>query len=215
MSSLLTLSFSMPVFASEQKLNRQNQPNHFLNSENLVYDSQITTPDLYQNSLIMPLADSYAIYAPNGGSFSNFENNKISNLTHIVYETYLPRDKVNEWIVDQVPGLRSYIISSIKQVGIAKASQVATKVLAKFGISLSVSAIVAIAQGTVFTLRWLNYKEVISASKSGKNGILVHYYANIGSGNIRSYSPWTSSYVPRKPYGGDARWHPGEYYIMP
>jgi hypothetical protein len=58
-------------------------------------------------------------------------------------------------------------------------------------------------------------EEFITASDSGKNGILIEYLTNIGSGNARVYSSWTSSYVPMKPYGGDATWHAGDYYVMP
>ena len=154
-------------------------------------------------------------YAPKGGSYTDLKNGWITSLTCVVYQTYLPRDNVDTWISDHNDGMSDYIVGLVASLGLAQADKIAAKVLSKYGISISISAIAAIAEGVIFTLDWMNYQQVITASDSGKNGILIEYLTNIGSGNARVYSSWTSSYVPMKPYGGDATWHAGDYYVMP
>lgn len=133
----------------------------------------------------------------------------------VVYQTYLPRDNVDIWISDHNDGMTNYILGFVVSLGLNNADQIAAKVLSKYGISISISAIAVIAEGAIFILDWMNYQQVIAASNSGRNGILIEYLTNIGSGNARVYSSWTSSYVPMKPYGGNATWHAEDYYVMP
>ncbi|GEM_PF-2887858 len=238
----LLLNFNATVFANgfeSNVLNQQSKQIYFselpkeyqeiISPKAVIYKQPDGSYDIFQDksvlsmkenltksNLVSPLGLPDSIYAPNGGSFTDLENGKISTFTYVVYQTYLPRDKVDEWICDQVPGLRSYIIGFGLELGIGKASTIAEKVLLKYGVSLSTTAIIAIIQGAVFTLNWLNYKQVETASDKGKYGILIEYLTNIGGDNVRVYSRWnTGGYVNKLPYGGSAIWHPNNYYVMP
>lgn len=183
----------------------------------IIYRNADGSYDIFQNNPVLPPVATRASerYAPKGGSYTDLENGWITSLTCVVYQTYLPRDNVDTWISDHNDGMSDYIIGLVASLGLAKADQIAAKVLSKYGISISIRAIAAIAEGVIFTLDWMNYQQVITASDSGKNGILIEYLTNIGSGNARVYSSWTSSYVPMKPYGGNATWHAEDYYVMP
>lgn len=233
MSIVIVLTMTTNAFASDNILkNHRSQQlgkkvsfselpvdyQKLINPDSIIYQQKDGSYDIFQNEPILePQISPLAMdrYAPNGGSYSNLEKAAITNLTYVVYQTYLPRDRVNEWIADQVPGMRSYIVGLVAELGITKASTIATKVLTKYGINISVTAIVTIAQGAYFTLNWLNYQQVKSASNSGKNGILIEYLTTIGSGNARVYSQWIGTYVPMYPRGGNATWHEANYYVMP
>ena len=182
-----------------------------------IYRNADGSYDIFQSEPVLsPVATRASQrYAPKGGSYTDLKNGWITSLTCVVYQTYLPRDNVDTWISDHNDGMSDYIVGLVASLGLAQADKIAAKVLSKYGISISISAIAAIAEGVIFTLDWMNYQQVITASDSGKNGILIEYLTNIGSGNARVYSSWTSSYVPMKPYGGDATWHAEDYYVMP
>lgn len=229
---VMTLSMGTSAFAAEsstvapQNLSTGTIISHaelpeeyqqFIDPQAVIYQQEDGSYDVFQNKPIVEpkRASSDLRYAPNGGSYSDLENSSISLLTYVVYQTYLPRDEVTEWIADNVTGMEDYVLGLIATLSLNQADKILAKVLTKYGISLSLSTIYAIAQGTLFTLDWLNYEQVEDASNKGKNGILIEYLTSIGAGNVRSYSPWTSSYVPRYPRGGDATWHPGDYYVMP
>lgn len=233
MATIIVIGFTTTAFANGQSLDKDSVEHsgtridyselpeayrEIASPSSIIYQQEDGSYDIYKNDPvvnmgIVPLAMDR--YAPKGGSYSNLEKGKITNLTYVVYQTYLPRDEVDKWITDQVPGMRNYIVTSIAELGISKASTVATKVLKKYGMNLSVTAIVAIAQGSYFTLKWLNFQQVKKASNSGKNGILIEYLTTIGSGNARVYTFWIGSYVPMYPRGGTAKWHEGNYYVMP
>lgn len=185
----------------------------------IIYQQEDGSYDIYQNDPVLePQIQTRAAtrYAPNGGSYSDLENGWLSLLTCVVYQTYLPRDEVDKWITDQVPDMKDYIVGLVAELGLNSASAIATKVLAKFGYNISVAAIIDIAQGVIFTLEWLNFDQVDTASNSGQNGILIEYLTSIGSGNARVYSTWSDEpYVPYYPYDGSATWHAGDYYVMP
>ena len=95
-------------------------------------------------------------------------------------------------------------------------SEIVTSVLVHFGYHISVTAILYVVQGFVFTLNWLNFNQVAIASNNGQSGILIEYLTSIGSGNARVYSLWSGEpYVPYYPYDGDATWHDGVYTVTP
>lgn len=181
------------------------------------YDIYQDTP-VYQvtnqnsSSSKSPLKASGSRYAPNGGSYTDLQNGWITALTCVVYQTYLPRNKVDIWISSQVPDIKKYILSKF---GSVTTGAIVKYISTKWGYGFLASAVVEIANGTSFLLSWLNFNQVKSASNSGQNGILIEYLTSIGSGNSRVYSSWTSSYVPTNPYGGSATWHSGDYYVMP
>lgn len=178
------------------------------------YDIFQETPVL--NTNVSPASARTANrYAPKGGSYTDLENGWLSRITCVVYQTYLPRDNVDTWISDHNDGMSDYIKGLVLSLGLTQADKIIAKVLTKYGISMSLSAISSVAEGIIFTLDWMNYKQVISASNSGKNGILIEYLTTIGAGNARVYSQWSSSYVPTYPYDGNATWHAGDYYVMP
>lgn len=183
----------------------------------IIYKNTDGSYDIFQDAPVLSSAENRASqrYAPKGGSYSDLENGWITSLPCVVYQTYLPRDNVDTWISDHNDGMTDYIRGLIASIGLKGADKIAAKVLSKYGISMSLGSIAAIADGIIFTLDWMNYKQVINASDSGKNGILIEYLTNIGSANARVYSAWTSSYVPMNPYGGSATWHAGDYYVMP
>lgn len=188
----------------------------------IIYQQEDGSYDIFQhNSILEPQSQRLQTrtatrYAPNGGSYSDLDNGWLSLLTCVVYQTYLPRDEVDTWITDQVPDMKDFILGKFAEFGLSGLSDIALKVLVKYGYHISVTAILAVIQGYFFTLNWLNFNQVQIASNSGQNGILIEYLTTIGSGNARVYSSWTAEpYVPYYPYGGNATWHDGDFYVMP
>ena len=184
----------------------------------IIYKNADGSYDIFQDDPICPPTYTTRAsnrYAPKGGSYTDLENGWITKLTCVVYQTYLPRDNVDTWISAHNDGMTDYIRGLITSLGLSQADKIIDKVLSKYGIHMSLGAISSIANGVIFTLDWMNYKQVISASNSGQNGILIEYLSTIGSGNSRVYSKWNSSYVPMYPYDGNATWHAGNYYVMP
>lgn len=221
------MMFACPVLADSPKepiqISFSELPKGYqevVDSNATIYKNPDGTFDIFQDNAVLDddihvYYDQYIRDAPIGGSYSNLEKGWISKITCVVYQTYLPRDKVDEWICDQNPGMRDYIVGLAAELGLAKASTIATKVLAKYGVNISVGAIVTIVQGAIFTLKWLNYQQVLKASNKGKNGIMIEYLTTIGAGNARVYTDWKIPKVERYPYGGNATWHNGDYYVMP
>lgn len=185
-----------------------------ISSDAIIYQQTDGSYDIYQSSPVLKQTGAKASqrYAPKGGSYSDLKNGWITSLTCVVYQTYLPRNNVNIWISEQVPDIRSYIIDKISSMG---TGAIVKYISEKWGYAFLASAVVEIANGTKFVLSWLNFNQVDTASNHGQNGILIEYLTNIGSGNARVYSAWTSSYVPMEPYGGSATWHAEDYYVMP
>lgn len=225
----MVLSLGIPAFAAENEPTATNSPRlvsyadmpdeykQVISSDAVIFQNKDGSYDIFQNNPILVPKQVRATnrYAPNGGSYTDLENGWITSLTCVVYMTYLPRDNVDTWISDHNDGMSDYIIGLVASLGLSKLDQIAAKVLTKYGINMSLSAIAAVAEGVIFTLDWMNYKQVINASDSGKTGILIEYLTSIGAGNSRVYSSWTGSYVPYYPYDGDATWHSGDYYVMP
>ena len=185
-----------------------------ISSDAIIYQQTDGSYDIYQSSPVLKQTGAKASqrYAPKGGSYSDLKNGWITSLTCVVYQTYLPRNNVNIWISEQVPDIRSYIIDKISSMG---TGAIVKYISEKWGYAFLASAVVEIANGAKFVLSWLNFNQVDTASNHGQNGILIEYLTNIGSGNARVYSAWTSSYVPMEPYGGSATWHAEDYYVMP
>ena len=188
----------------------------------IIYQQEDGSYDIYQhNPVLEPQSQRLQTrtttrYAPNGGSYSDLENGWLSLLTCVVYQTYLPRDKVDEWITEQVPDMKDFMFAAFREVGLTGLSEISARVLIHFGYHINVTAIMYVIQGYVFTLNWLNFYQVQTASNNGLNGILIEYLTSIGSGNARVYSSWSDEpYVPYYPYGGSATWHDGDYYVMP
>lgn len=225
----MVLSLSIPAFAAENEPYAANSPRQIayaelpdeykqvISSDAVIFQNADGSYDIFQADPVLSPAKARATnrYAPNGGSYTDLENGWITSLTCVVYMTYLPRDNVDTWISDHNDGMSDYIIGLVASLGLSKLDEIAAKVLTKYGIHMSLSAIAAVAEGIIFTLDWMNYKQVINASNSGKNGILIEYLTSISAGNSRVYSAWTGSYVPYYPYDGDATWHAGDYYVMP
>lgn len=224
----IVLNFTLTVHADEQetcdlgdRIDFSQLPEEYklvVDPDAIIYLQDDGSYDIYQNEPILehqvPIAQPRVAprYAALGGSYTDLENGWITSLTCVVYQTYLPRNKVDEWITDQVPGMRDYI----RDMGIDNLVEIADRVLARFGYHISISAINNVIQGFVFVLNWLNFNQVKTASNNGQNGILIEYLTSIGSGNARVYSTWSlEPYVIYSPYGGNAVWHPGNYYVMP
>lgn len=135
-----------------------------------IYRNADGSYDIFQSEPVLsPVATRASQrYAPKGGSYTDLKNGWITSLTCVVYQTYLPRDNVDTWISDHNDGMSDYIVGLVASLGLAQADKIAAKVLSKYGISISISAIAAIAEGVIFTLDWMNYQQVITASDSGK-----------------------------------------------
>lgn len=216
-SEVTPAATSLPENCSGKKISFSDLPESYqevIDPNAIIYQQDDGSYDIYQNSPILPPAETRAAqrYAPKGGSYSDIKNGWITSLTCVVYQTYLPRNKVDIWIANKVPNIKDYIIG---QISSSTTGAIVSYISKTWGYGFLASAVVEIGNGAVFLLDWLNFNQVKTASNSGQNGILIEYLTNIGSGNSRVYSPWTSSYVTTQPYGGSATWHDGDYYVMP
>lgn len=232
LSITLLFSLTTTAFATEpeysdagKRISYSELPEGYksvISPDAIIYQQEDGSYDIYQDSPVLEpqiqrsQTRSVTRYAPNGGSYSDLENGWLSLLTCVVYQTYLPRDVVDEWISEQVPDMKDYILGLAISLGSSALEYIANQVLATYGYHISVAAIVYIIQGTIYTINWLNFNQVNTASNSGQNGILIEYLTTIGGGNARVYSSWSDEpYVPYYPYGGNATWHDGDYYVMP
>ena len=226
LSAIMLFSMTTTAFAAEpevssagKRISYSELPEGYkdvISPDAIIYQQEDGSYDIYQNNPVLePQVQTRATtrYAPNGGSYSDLENGWLTLLTCVVYQTYLPRDKVDIWIANQVPDIKDYIIG---QIGSMSTGAIVSYISKTWGYGFLASAVVEIGSGAIFLLDWLNFDQVDKASNSGQNGILIEYLTNIGSGNARVYSTWSDEpYVPYYPYDGSATWHAGDYYVMP
>ena len=226
LSAIMLFSMTATAFAAEpevssagKRISYSELPEGYkdvISPDAIIYQQEDGSYDIYQNNPVLePQVQARATtrYAPNGGSYSDLENGWLTLLTCVVYQTYLPRDKVDIWIANQVPDIEDYIIG---QIGSMSTGAIVSYISKTWGYGFLASAVVEIGSGAIFLLDWLNFDQVDKASNSGQNGILIEYLTNIGSGNARVYSTWSDEpYVPYYPYDGSATWHAGDYYVMP
>lgn len=226
LSAIMLFSMTTTAFAAEpevssagKRISYSELPEGYkdvISPDAIIYQQEDGSYDIYQNNPVLePQVQARATtrYAPNGGSYSDLENGWLTLLTCVVYQTYLPRDKVDIWIANQVPDIKDYIIG---QIGSMSTGAIVSYISKTWGYGFLASAVVEIGSGAIFLLDWLNFDQVDKASNSGQNGILIEYLTNIGSGNARVYSTWSDEpYVPYYPYDGSATWHAGDYYVMP
>ena len=226
LSAIMLFSMTTTAFAAEpevssagKRISYSELPEGYkdvISPNAIIYQQEDGSYDIYQNNPVLePQVQTRATtrYAPNGGSYSDLENGWLTLLTCVVYQTYLPRDKVDIWIANQVPDIKDYIIG---QIGSMSTGAIVSYISKTWGYGFLASAVVEIGSGAIFLLDWLNFDQVDKASNSGQNGILIEYLTNIGSGNARVYSTWSDEpYVPYYPYDGSATWHAGDYYVMP
>lgn len=152
-------------------------------------------------------------HAPDGGTYSNFSNASFqgSKIQYLVYQTYIPRTKTCEWLIENTPDLKSTMIDWAKVYTVSKVIELVAK---SFGITLNADAVNFVISGGYFVISNLNYNQVKSASDNGKEAIVIYYVTGGSIGNLKIYEPWYNEpYVPLYPNGGVADWANGKYSV--
>lgn len=226
--AMFTTQFSIGAFAANSDNNNkvknivtyEDLPDglrEVISEDAIIYQNEDGTYDIYQDEPIRKNNKVRAQWfsAPNGGSYKDLENYQLTYNTSILYITYLPREKVNDWFVEKIPGLRDYIKSQIATYGLSQVNTIVANVLATYGLNFTPLAIYNVYSNVKMILDFLKIERVSSASDRGNYGIQVESIVTTGVGFSKVYSRWSDVYVTTTPYGGSATWCPGEYLVTP
>ena len=181
----------------------------------IIYENSDGTYDIFQDNPIANSPRSFERYEPNGGTYSDFSNSKYSgsNLIYLVYQTYMPANKVGQYLVQNQTSVLDSAIQWVAAYGITKAL---TLLASTYGIHISSEALNLAVSSAIVYFSSYSYNQMMTASGGGQYGVQIDYITTIGAGNSRVYSKWSGApYVLREPNGGTASWAPGQYYAAP